>query len=96
MDNAPWHKGQDLKEIIESTGEKLIKLPPSSPDLNPIEHAWANLKEVIKTKATMCANVTQNINAQLRNMNHFNLARLYFLTLPKGLIDIAKGLRSPT
>ncbi len=36
MDNAPWHKGNDIKELIESTGAKLLKLPPYSPDLNPI------------------------------------------------------------
>ncbi len=34
--------------MIESTGAKLLKLPPYSPDLNPIEHAWANLKQTIK------------------------------------------------
>ena len=48
MDNAPWHKGQDIRDIIEKTGAKLIFLPPYSPDLNPIEHAWANLKAKIR------------------------------------------------
>lgn len=49
MDNAPWHKGKDLQELIESTGARLIKLPFYSPDLNPIEHAWANLKHYVKS-----------------------------------------------
>ena len=48
MDNAPWHKGNDIREAIEETGAKLIFLPPYSPDLNPIEHAWANLKNKLK------------------------------------------------
>ncbi len=74
MDNAPWHKGDDIRELIESTGAKLIKLPPYSPDLNPIEHAWANLRDAIKTNAKMFTGAAQNIKAQLRNMNHFNLA----------------------
>ena len=39
MDNAPWHKREDIKTLIESTGARLLKLPPYSPDLNPIEHA---------------------------------------------------------
>ena len=48
MDNAPWHKGQEIRDIIENTGAKLIFLPPYSPDLNPIEQAWANLKAAIR------------------------------------------------
>lgn len=74
MDNAPWHKGNDIVEIIELTGAKLIKLPPYSPDLNPIEHAWANLKEAIKSNAKNFTKAAKNIKAQLRNMNQFNLA----------------------
>ena len=73
MDNAPWHKGRDIEDIIEQTGAKMIKLPPYSPDLNPIEHAWANLKNAIKTNAKAFQNVKDNIRQQLRNMNQFNL-----------------------
>jgi len=51
MDNAPWHKGAEIKTLIENTGAKLIMLPPYYPDLNTIEHAWANLKQAIKSRA---------------------------------------------
>lgn len=44
MDNASFHKSAKTKELIESAGCKLIFLPPYSPDLNPIEKVWANLK----------------------------------------------------
>jgi transposase len=44
MDNASFHKSIRTKELIESAGCKLIFLPPYSPDLNPIEIVWANLK----------------------------------------------------
>ena len=73
MDNAPWHKGNNIKHFIESTGAKLIKLPPYSPDLNPIEHAWANLKKAIRTHATSGNNFKQNMTYQIQKMNHFNL-----------------------
>ena len=72
MDNAPWHKGNDIKELIESTGAKLIKLPPYSPDLNPIEHAWANLKHYIKSAKHLFDNLLDNILAQLIKMNGSN------------------------
>ena len=48
MDNASFHKSQEIKDLIESAGCKLLFLPKYSPDLNPIENYWAILK--LKTK----------------------------------------------
>lgn len=48
MDNASFHRSQKTKELIESVGCRLIFLPPYSPDLNPIEKFWANMKRWIK------------------------------------------------
>ena len=50
MDNAAFHKSRKAKELIESVGCKVIFLPPYSPDLNPIEKFWANMKRWIKDK----------------------------------------------
>lgn len=44
MDNAAFHKGDDIKELIKSYGINLIYLPTYSPDLNPIEKKWAQIK----------------------------------------------------
>jgi transposase len=52
MDNATFHKSKKTKELIESVGCKLLFLPPYSPDLNPIEKFWANMKRWIKSKIT--------------------------------------------
>ncbi len=48
MDNASFHKSEKTKTLIESVGCSLIYLPAYSPDLNPIEKYWANLKRWIK------------------------------------------------
>lgn len=48
LDNATFHKSKKTKELIESVGCKVIFLPPYSPDLNPIEKFWANMKRWIK------------------------------------------------
>ena len=69
MDNAPWHKGEDIKKLIESTGAKALKMPKYSPDLNPIEHAWANLKANIKSNANTHKNISHNIRTQITKMN---------------------------
>ena len=44
MDNLSSHKGLAVRAMIRAAGAKLIYLPPYSPDLNPIEKAFAKLK----------------------------------------------------
>ena len=46
MDNAAFHKNQKTKTLIESNGHTIEYLPPYSPDLNPIEHKWAQAKSI--------------------------------------------------
>ena len=48
MDNLSSHKGSRIKELIEGRGCELIYLPPYSPDLNPIEEAFAKLKALLR------------------------------------------------
>lgn len=54
MDNARIHKNPIIRELIEEAGFKLIFQPPYSPDLNPIEHLWSPLKQVIRKKIEEC------------------------------------------
>jgi transposase len=49
MDNLSAHKGGKIKEILQGRGCELIYLPPySSPELNPIEQAFAKLKGLLR------------------------------------------------
>ena len=41
IDNASFHKGEYIREIIEPAGCEIWYLPPYSPDLNKIENWWA-------------------------------------------------------
>jgi transposase len=50
MDNASFHKRQDIQEAITQAGHILEYLPPYSPDLNPIEKKWAQAKAVRRQK----------------------------------------------
>ena len=52
MDNATFHKSQKTIELIESVDCRVIFLPPYSPDLNPIEKFWANMKRWIRSKVS--------------------------------------------
>jgi transposase len=48
MDNLSSHKGPRVRKLIESRGCELLYLPPYSPDLNPIEEAFAKLKALLR------------------------------------------------
>jgi transposase len=50
MDNAAFHRSKKIHDLIESARCKIIFLPPYSPDLNPIEKFWANMKRWIKDR----------------------------------------------
>jgi transposase len=44
MDNLGSHKSAALRQMIRAAGARLWFLPPYSPDLNPIEQAFAKIK----------------------------------------------------
>lgn len=50
MDNATFHKRQDTQKAFKDAGYILEYLPPYSPDLNPIEHKWAQAKAIRRKK----------------------------------------------
>lgn len=52
MDNLSSHKVAGVRERLQQRGADVLYLPPYSPDLNPIEKAWAKLKQMLRaTKA---------------------------------------------
>lgn len=57
MDNASFHKSTKTVELIESLGCHLLYLPAYSPDLNPIEKFWANMKRWIRTRLTEASTI---------------------------------------
>ncbi len=48
MDNLSAHKGDRVRELVEEQGCELLYLPPYSPDYNPIEEAFAKIKNILR------------------------------------------------
>jgi transposase len=51
LDNLPAHKSPRVDELVESVGAQVIRLPPYSPDFNPIEMAISKIKAVLRKLA---------------------------------------------
>jgi transposase len=65
MDNLSSHKVKGVRERIETAGAQLLYLPPYSPDLNPIEKAWAKLKQLLRTAKARTKDALDQAIAQL-------------------------------
>lgn len=69
MDNASFHKSLKTKELIEQAGHRLLYLPPYSPDFNPIEKKWANLKQAIRSEQPDQQNFYETLDKQFVRMS---------------------------
>jgi transposase len=48
MDNLPAHKVKAIAPLIEAVGARMLYLSPYSPEFNPIEHWWSQLKAFLR------------------------------------------------
>ncbi|CDQ87323.1 unnamed protein product [Oncorhynchus mykiss] len=57
MDNDPKHTSKVVAKWLKDNKVKLLEWPSQSPDFNPIEYLWAELKE--RGRARRPTNLTQ-------------------------------------
>ena len=48
MDNLSAHKSPRVDQLIEAAGARVLRLPPYSPDFNPIEMAISKMKALLR------------------------------------------------
>ncbi|SUA94206.1 transposase [Neisseria mucosa] len=58
LDNARFHHMGVLREMAEKLGHKVLPLAPYSPELNPIEKVWANIKRYLRTVLLITPDLT--------------------------------------
>ena len=49
MDNVPAHKVEEIEPLILSKGASVLYQSPYSPEFNPIEHWWSQLKSFLRS-----------------------------------------------
>jgi transposase len=65
LDNVATHKGATLRRLVEGAGCRLCFLPAYSPDLSPIEEAFAQLKALLRRAK---ARTTEALEAALGDL----------------------------
>ena len=61
LDNAKIHKTPRTRQLIEASGAEILFLPPYSPDYNPIEHDFANIKRLREYNADITIDEVINL-----------------------------------
>lgn len=51
MDNLSAHQSPRVDQLVESVGARVVRLPPYSPDFNPIENAISKMKSLLRKLA---------------------------------------------
>ena len=51
MDNLPAHKSPLVDRLVQAAGCSVLRLPPDSPDFNPIEMAISKMKRLLRSRA---------------------------------------------
>lgn len=78
LDNLSSHKRAGVREAIEEVGARLQYLPPYSPDLNPIELAFAKLKAMLRKVAARTVDELEHAIANLIERFHIDECLAYF------------------
>lgn len=68
MDNLPAHKLASIEPMIEAVGAKVICLSPYSPDFNPIELWWSQLKSFLRMFTPTTTSMIDQIIAVALNL----------------------------
>ena len=60
QNNAPIHTAKKVRLWFEMYGVEVMEWPPYSPDLNPIEHLWYRLKQLVYERHSELLRVSRN------------------------------------
>lgn len=68
LDNASFHKSAESQKLVESVGCKIFFLPPYSPDLNPIEKYWGNMKKKVREFLRQALTFNESLDKAILSM----------------------------
>ena len=75
MDNVAFHKSKRIKELVESRGHRILFIPPYSPQCNPIEEVFSELKR--RYRSTPIDNFKEKIYTSLNSLQLSNIEKYF-------------------
>ena len=75
MDNVSFHRSKEIIEIIEDSNNKVLFIPPYSPNYNPIEEVFSSMKSFLKryiNPITINRDIYKLIKRYTKNAKHFS------------------------
>jgi transposase len=78
MDNLPAHKVEAIAPLIEAVGAKVLYMSPYSPEFNPIEHWWSQLKAFLRQFSPTTSKMVDTLIRIAMNLMHTKHLRNWF------------------
>ena len=97
QDNDPSHNNAKATESLKAIGAEVVEIPPRSPNLNPIENSFHNLKRKLRREALDKKIVCEDLGAFKRRIIETictydkNVIHRIISSMHKRLIQITKN-----
>jgi len=72
MDNVSFHKSKDMINMVNNKRNRVIHIPPYSPELNPIEEVFSKFKILVVKENGNILSKIKNVLNSLKKCNFEN------------------------
>jgi hypothetical protein len=93
QDGAPCHTARIVKDFFEDIGLEVLPWPGNSPDINPIEGLWYNLKDRVNTVTSNNKRdlIERILNVWFHNPDMEKLIGKYYASMPSRIKAVIKA-----
>lgn len=96
QDNDPKHTSRKAQQFFIENGINILKWPPQSPDLNPIEHLWDELDRRIPQQRRKSLQDFRNAIVEIWSKIRSEVTSKLVKSLPNRLLEVLKAKGGPT
>jgi transposase len=83
QDNDPKHRSRLVQEWLHNHGVQCLDFPPYSPDLNPMEHVWADIARRVERQQPSTMETLQDVVAEEWTATPLDFLRTLAHSMPK-------------